>query len=348
MCGVYRLNHCIYLKKSEPEVTFSSEEHIFPAGIGGMQKLPLSYVSHNCNNDFSKMELFFMRNSLIALPRQFYGPGKRGKLNNKNATKSSVTLMNAVNDPVVVEFGYISLGKPYVITQMKFNSDGSCRFVSDRSFGDPNKQFKDFIKSFEKFEEKYELFINEKLSQSELIIGYFEKKWYVALSNPNLETNIISYIEKILEYKILDNPNASFGTMQPNVKQTFQFDNRYYRVCAKIIFNYLAFVKGQDFVLEKSFDPIRDWIVRGGENKFAGLMVDKSSYPIAFPEKSHRLFIVKSNNSLKGLISFYGGEFVTQIILCEGFKGDFEIEGYVCDWENRKEFSFVDYVNRYY
>jgi hypothetical protein len=47
---------------------------------------------------FSTMELAFMRSSLIALPRQFYGPGKRGKLNPKNATKSSVSLMDGVNE----------------------------------------------------------------------------------------------------------------------------------------------------------------------------------------------------------------------------------------------------------
>lgn len=65
------MKYCIYLKKTEPEVTFSSEEHIFPAGIGGIQKLPLEYVSHDCNNAFSSMELDFMRNSIMSLPRQF-------------------------------------------------------------------------------------------------------------------------------------------------------------------------------------------------------------------------------------------------------------------------------------
>ncbi|WP_057912619.1 HNH endonuclease [Peribacillus muralis] len=72
------MKHCIYFKKTEPEATFLSEEHIFPAGIGGKKKLPQEYVSHDCNNAFSSMELEFMRNSIISIPRQFYGPGNEG------------------------------------------------------------------------------------------------------------------------------------------------------------------------------------------------------------------------------------------------------------------------------
>jgi hypothetical protein len=71
---------CIYLKGTEPVLSFNSQEHIFPAGIGGIQMLPKGYVSDQFNNSFSKIELDFMRNSLIALPRQFYGPGKRGSI----------------------------------------------------------------------------------------------------------------------------------------------------------------------------------------------------------------------------------------------------------------------------
>ncbi|WP_342537958.1 hypothetical protein MKY15_15710 [Sporosarcina sp. FSL K6-1540] len=339
------MKHCIYFKKTEPDVTFISEEHIFPAGIGGIQKLPLKYVSHNCNNAFSAMELPFMRNSLIALPRQFYGPGKRGNLNPKNATKSSVSLMNGVNDPKSIEFGYISLGQPYSIPQLKFKLNGTCHFTSDSSLGDVNKQTSDFIKLLEKFKGKYKLFENEQLSQHEFIVGYSENNWYVALSNTDLENEVSSFIEKFLEQKPFENQSANFGTIQPNVIQTIQFDDRYYRVCAKIIFNYLAFVKGQAFVLENCFDPLREWIVNGGENKFAGLLGKEASYSIPFPELSHNLFIIQDKKVLKGIISFYGGAFETQVNLCDDFEGYFEMDGFICDWKNRKEFRFDDYVN---
>lgn len=78
------MNKCIYLKKTEPEVTFKSGEHIIPAGIGGIVKLDNGMVSDEFNTKiFSSIELDFMRNSIIALPRQFYGPGKRGALSKK-------------------------------------------------------------------------------------------------------------------------------------------------------------------------------------------------------------------------------------------------------------------------
>ena len=35
-----------------------------------------------------------MRSSVLAISRQFEGPGKRGNLNPKNATKSKVCLMS--------------------------------------------------------------------------------------------------------------------------------------------------------------------------------------------------------------------------------------------------------------
>lgn len=74
---------CIYLKGTEPVLSFNSQEHIFPAGIGGIQMLPKGYVSDQFNNSFSKIELDFMRNSLIALPRQFYGQEKEGLYHKK-------------------------------------------------------------------------------------------------------------------------------------------------------------------------------------------------------------------------------------------------------------------------
>ena len=318
------MKFCIYLKQTEPEVSFLSEEHIFPAGIGGIQKLPLEYVSHDCNNSFSAMELTFMRNSLIALPRQFYGPGKRGNLNPKNATKSTVSLMIGNNDPNSIEFGYICLGKPYSIPQLKININGKCQFISDSSFGDVNKQTADFIKNLEKFDGKYTLHEDERLSEDEFIIGYQDGKWYVALSNKDLEKQISSFIDKILSQKPFENQTPQFGKIQPTVQQTIQFDDTYFRVCAKIIFNYLAFAKGQNFVLRSCFDPLRDWIVRGGENNFAGLLGRELNLPIPIPELAHKLIILQNGKSLNGFISFYGDGFGTQVNLCEDFEGYFE------------------------
>lgn len=341
---------CIYLKGTEPELSFTSEEHIFPAGIGGIQKLPQGYVSHECNNAFSALELEFMRNSLIAFPRQFYGPGKRGNLSPKKATKSNVTLMSSRDAPDLIELGYISLGRPYVIPQLKIDINGTVHFISDRSFGEYKIQFKDFVKKLPKFDYKYILHEDERFGKGDFIIGYHDGKWHVALSNKALISEIDGFIEKILSQKVFENGTPQYATVQPKVHQTIQMDDRYFRTCAKIVFNYLAFTKGQEFVLNERFDPLRDWIVNGGENEFATLLARENNRfemfsPIPFPELSHRLIITKIGTTLIGYISFYGASFETVIKLCTNFEDSLELEGYICDWQKRKEYSLNDFLN---
>ena len=82
---------CIYYKGRDG-LTYNQQEHILPAGLGGKTKLPKGFVSDQFNNDISKLEEEVMRGSLIALARQFEGPGKRGKLGEKHETKSKVLL----------------------------------------------------------------------------------------------------------------------------------------------------------------------------------------------------------------------------------------------------------------
>ena len=43
------------------------------------------------------------------------------------------------------------------------------------------------------------------------------------------------------------------------------------------MFNLLAFSQGAEFVLQEKFDSIRNWIVNGGENKFARFADDLTS-----------------------------------------------------------------------
>ena len=58
---------CIYLEDNE-NLNYDSVEHIIPAGLGGIKKLPLHFVSREFNNMSSKIERTLMRHSLIAIP----------------------------------------------------------------------------------------------------------------------------------------------------------------------------------------------------------------------------------------------------------------------------------------
>lgn len=46
---------CIYYKNNNDGQ--GSREHIFPAFVGGIRKLPSDYVSQKANSFFSKMEI---------------------------------------------------------------------------------------------------------------------------------------------------------------------------------------------------------------------------------------------------------------------------------------------------
>jgi len=106
------MNRCIYLNETDSTQKFEKEEHIFPAGIGGIQKLPKGYVSDYVNGIvFSKMELGVMRESILAIPRMFEGPGKRGSLSNKNQSKSKISTFTFNNEQNKISLGYIKKGE---------------------------------------------------------------------------------------------------------------------------------------------------------------------------------------------------------------------------------------------
>jgi hypothetical protein len=85
--------------------------------------------------------------------------------------------------------------------------------------------------------------------------------------------------------------------------------------------------------------------VNGGENKFAVLSGKETNLAIPFPDKTHKILIVQYRKSLKGLISFYGDSFETVIHLCDDFEDIFQLESFICDWQNRQEFQLNEYIN---
>lgn len=192
---------------------------------------------------------------------------------------------------------------------------------------------------------KYALYEDERFKPDEFLLGVHRDKWYVGLSNKELELEIANFVKKLIESKTFENPTIGYETAHPIVHQTLEFDDRYFRVCAKTLFNYLAFVKGREFILQDCFDPIRDWIVNGGENTFAKLIGETKDFPLAFfPDQAHTLVITQTENRLIGQISFYGAEFKTLVELSNNFMSLFNLEGFICDWQKRQEYEIHDYL----
>lgn len=62
------------------DLTYISQEHVFPAALGCHTKLTRGVVSDQANEYFSPVERDAIEHSFIQILRIFIGPGKRGKL----------------------------------------------------------------------------------------------------------------------------------------------------------------------------------------------------------------------------------------------------------------------------
>lgn len=339
------MKHCIYLKDTEPNLAFDSEEHIFPAGLGGILKLPNEYVSEEANNRFSSMELKTMRDSILALPREFEGPGKRGNLNPKRATASNISVVQNTHAPSEYDLGYIRLGNPYYISQVKVNiENNNCRFTANSSESNNLEEIKNFSNHLKNYTGNASLIYDKHFDENEFILGFdkLKNRWFLALSNKNIIKDVDTWIAEINSKESLETESVLSDQIKAKVHQNFSLTENDFRVFAKISFNYLALLFGQEFVLQSHFDPIRDWILNGGTNNFVRLLkvedCDGAFEAFNLPESAHAIMLFEKKGHLRALINFYGNFIGVIVNLGNVVPQGFTIEGLACDWKNRNEY----------
>ncbi|WP_057912618.1 hypothetical protein [Peribacillus muralis] len=105
--------------------------------------------------------------------------------------------MTDVNDPTSIGFGYISLGKPFNIAQIRVKTNGTIHFSSDESFGDANNQVSDFARKLESFNDTYILHEDDQFDEEEFILGIHDKKWHVGLSNKELLPSVNEFVQNL-------------------------------------------------------------------------------------------------------------------------------------------------------
>lgn len=347
---------CIYNGKEEDQATFEKREHVFPAGIGGINMLDQGDVSDEINEFFSKLELKFMRESIIQIPRILLGPGKRGSLNKKKATKSKILLIgNEGNERI----GYIELGVPKVITQIKFLKENMKINLITQSVDENMKLFLRFENSLKKGEkikvkktkrldlntsivgfnhDKTEEFIYiyhncEKFSLSELIKCFENKKIFEKIRNFFIKENLITSSEENIQFSNEINFNI----------------NEYFRVCCKIALNGLCFLEGRDYIEKNKFIEIKNFILNGGENNFAKILeVEKNKEienylkKIQIPKHSHFMIFFEINEEIYCTLRIYG--ILHEIHLGKKIDGAKIFNGLICDWQNRKEYFLDEYI----
>lgn len=174
---------CIYYVDRK-DLTYDSQEHIFPAAIGGIAVLPKGYVSDQANNDFSAMELITFTQSAVSLSRTFEGPGKRGSKNPKG--KHNICLMTGLKSSEKV-LGLIFMGTPHLIPQVRFNTqNGEAHYTRNPV---DEKGFEKMFKAFESFGGKYVDLQEKELQEHQILIGVNDKNIFVAHNENFIVTN---------------------------------------------------------------------------------------------------------------------------------------------------------------
>ncbi|TGM62968.1 hypothetical protein EHQ94_06990 [Leptospira meyeri] len=345
------MNKCIYCEKLDNEVNFTSQDHVFPASIGGTFQLPVGLVCDSCNMDyFSKLELDFSRNSIISLPRQFVGPGKRGSLSPKKATSSNIHI---IYNPITGEksLGYTKLGEPFNIQQIAFKETEGEIIILNPLEGEVNEQLKNFEHALLSFSGKIKFIEDEILDEKEFYFGFHDKKYYLAATDRDVIHKINNYIQLLKNGKLVET-FRSYSQNHVQVRQHLQFNvDVFNRVCGKVAYNALWYLKGEALREKKDLSDFRNWIRYGGENKFV-IMLPKENDPFkgklsfAFPKLSHRIiFKYELNGIFSAFLNLYGN-FSFLIRLSKSTETNNMLTGIICDWEEQVDYKLHEYFAR--
>ncbi|MGE7308134.1 hypothetical protein ACQKJG_30485 [Priestia megaterium] len=359
------MGFCIYHKKANPDLRFDKEEHVIPAGLGGIRKLEKGTVSDEANEQFSKVEAVGLRNSIIALNRMNNGPGKRGSLNIKKVKNPIMRVIEHENKLSTIDLvlGFIFAGESVVISQLTTYFDFTDNSISYQylasNFNNPSVEHlqielnEKLIKFLENKKRKYKLVhMPHNTDKNFVHIGFYEGKWYVATTFKPLILNAYAHDMLPILYKLREKLNCKENL--PNhifiEKPVFRFKEeldtdfeKFYFMYLKTAFNALALFKGTEFVCNKIFDEIRESIINvSGTDKFINSNKDHydskiKTYIKKFPRRAHYIIICAQNDQLNAYVSFYG-EIPVMIELTDKYYGENFTDGLICDWQNRREF----------
>lgn len=338
---------CIYFR-DKIGLTYKGREHIFPAAIGGIEKLPKGYVSDEANNYFAKLENELTHISTVSLCRSFLGPGKRGT-GKKGKAVVSVMKLDDGNEP---RLGYIFAGKPYVIHQIVV-SEKEGKILIDRSEYDQYQDLKCcgpyFINKLKQFLEKNDLrftYIYDAGLNNKLLIGYANDNLFVASSNIEMKVDdvkkeMLKIINSIKYRKDGIEVEASNVAYCGKVSESVDAARAY----AKIAFNVLAKIKGKEYINNDNFNGIREWILGENDVEFNCLPckgmenIDK-----ILPPYAHYCIFTNINNNLFACVKLY---IFLRIFNFGSIMGDdFKTpDGMICDWKHHKEYNLLNFIH---
>ncbi len=362
------VGNCIYLINSRETLTYSGSEHIIPAGLGGMKKLPKGTVSDAANRLFSKREAIALRETFLSINRNNNGPGKRGSDHVKKVKSPRVGLFEVQPDQLLdenqldaiyapVRLGFLFYGEVQMIPQILFPIRPDWSFKWPRVATGTIST--DEIKTTEIFIDELNTFLKKsdkepqkdyKIIRSELVredkyflLGYHNYIWYV---NTSLTDKFVLKFFKVLEREPLPGSIPALLTTKAvyhyNMILPKALDDSFGFIYAKTAFNVLACLKSADYVRNKQFDEIRQAIVDG--RKLFDYSINRSM-PQWLVEwvnrevksKSHFVVIHGHDQLIEAYVSFYREPLNTSICLSRNYQGE-EFKGFfICNYKEHYE-----------
>lgn len=337
---------CIYFGQKS-NLTYIKQEHVIPAALGCCTKLGKGIVSDAANEYFSTIERDVIKHSLIQIPRIISGPGKRGKLSLKYATTSEVSEIEHDGHKCL---GYMKGTEGYILSQFIIDTTNKITFSCQENSG---KNVQNEIQSLQKhISEMGDKFVPVNMPNEYtgcIYITYFQDKIHIGYSG---EVSA----ERIGEIKTLFGGLLSIGNQknicdQISLKLEIKEDHKNIcKVVAKTAINTLAYIIGAVYIENSSdFKELIEMIL-SDDDKILTRVYGVSDaltmkQKLHLKEEQHACLITSNGNDLTAMVFFY--ERCFEVILCNKKLTNpfpFPIEGIVCDWKNRKDYRYLDYL----
>lgn len=339
------MNYCIYKKTSDG--LFNSQEHIVPAFLGGMTMLPKGYVSDEVNASFSgTIEDYLSHQSNIAFIRDIKGPGKRGK---KSFTSRPMVGYNNYNYSVFVSGNNQGVSVlPQIILRYQV-------LDFEMLFFGPGKISSEFRQGADKLLQDFrEIDVSTKshfiedpfANEGRYLVTYYKKRWFISGKSKKSISNLRNILKWGVEANRFEKENLTIDD-EIGVGKVITQKNYYARAMIKPLFNLLAHQGGREFILDKKFNTLRDFVLNGSNaelvqlNVVNGVLDDQSiRNNLGIDSESHIFVIYSDGDALYGISLLYG-MVMFNLKICEGLTEDIFII-YYCDWKNRKEGLFEE------
>ena len=332
------MSKCIYLGEN-PQLTFNSQEHVIPASLGCVNKLPIGVVSDQANNIFSKYELELFRNTPIGFITK-RNIGERGNLN-KPIPELVCEFERSGDLPKV----YVSiLDKNYNIAQLIIFEE---KYELKSSNVEEAKLLLSLIKQVNK-DTRFNFRLIPNCKEDILIVSYCNKKWYCYHSKIVDDTNeYLNIVEKIV-FVASQIPNNLDG-IEPTVKKipkdkeiivgkifsTDAFISQD-RVIIKIMINTICYLFGEDKASDILLDNMKQFALGNTDtlNNVLNRRVELCDKTVTLHPHRVKFYYNEKWHCSVSLFDELYFDYELPIDLSEFIKSS-ESKEYIVDWQNK-------------